>query len=143
MIIYFSNNKGITLLLVVVILSALLSISVGVFNVVYGEILISGEIADSYRAFYAADRAVDKFLYLDRSPNNPNQVPQDGDSENTIFTVPDSSACYEVRIFKTPASILANCGVPAGVGVCIKSFGQFRCGVNPVRLVRRGFMVTY
>src|SRR3989338_10000544 len=52
------QKQGITLLLVVVLLSAILSISIGIFNVVYGEFRISGEVADSFRALYAADEGI-------------------------------------------------------------------------------------
>ena len=133
-------KKGITLLLVIVILSALVSISIGIFNVVFGEILISGELADSYKAFYAADRAIDKFLYLDR---NSSTRLNDGDQEDTTPSA-SPTGCYVIKIFKTPATILSECQVsdPA-VSVCIKSVGQFRCDPGSSRLVKRGFTVLY
>lgn len=67
----FQSTRGITLLLVVLVLSALLSISLGIFNSVFTEFRISGEIADSFTALYAADQAVERALYLDRGPSGP------------------------------------------------------------------------
>ena len=58
------NENGITLLLVMIILSALLSISIGIFNIVFGQIKISGDLADSFVAFYAADQAIENILLM-------------------------------------------------------------------------------
>lgn len=58
-----TNNKGVTLLLVVVVLSAVLTISVGIANIIFGQIKISGESGDSFLAFLAADRAIERKLY--------------------------------------------------------------------------------
>lgn len=57
---------GVTLLFVVVVVGALLSISLGIFTVVYGQLRLTGEITDSFRAFYAADEAMEKLLFDDR-----------------------------------------------------------------------------
>ncbi|MBI2056015.1 MAG: hypothetical protein HYT37_01435 [Candidatus Sungbacteria bacterium] len=135
---FVQKKKGITLLLVIVILSALLSISIGIFNVVYGEILISGEIADSYTAFYASDRAIDKFLYLDRM--TPQKLGNNATEDTTGN--PSSTGCFVVEMYKTPASIFANCNNTTAIA-CIRSVGQPRCGANTARNVKRGFMVTY
>lgn len=59
------GQRGITLLLVMVLLSAILSISVGIFNVVVGEFRISGEVSDSFHAFYAADQGAERTYYQD------------------------------------------------------------------------------
>lgn len=140
---YFSSSqKGITLLLVILLLSVLMTISIGIFNVIYGEILISGEIGNSYKAFYAADSAAEKFLYLDRLA-----VPlADGVIEDTTLT-PSPTGCHIVAIYKNPAaggSIETQCGLnPGTANVCIKSIGQFACGIDPTPLIKRGFMLTY
>lgn len=131
------HNRGVTLLLVIVILSALLSISTGIFNVVFGELMISGEISESYVAFYAADRAIDKFLYLDRSRG---RGLSDGAEENTT-SLSSSNGCYVVRMIKSDIS--AQCQVSDPAIACIKSIGSSRCGVSSSRLVKRGFIVVY
>ena len=59
-------RSGVTLLIVVVLAGAILSIGIGVFELAFGELLISGEAVDSFRAIMAADRGLEKLLYLDR-----------------------------------------------------------------------------
>ncbi|MBI3273572.1 MAG: hypothetical protein HYZ69_00340 [Candidatus Colwellbacteria bacterium] len=135
------NKNGITLLLVIIILSMLLAISFGIFNVIFGELLISGQIEDSYVAFYAADHAIDKFLYLERFPVDPNDKLKDKNKEDTTAS-PSTSGCYVVKIFKTAASIKTNCKLE-DISVCILSIGQSRCGQGDVRMVKRGFIMSY
>lgn len=61
-----SEPRGVVLLLVVLILSIILSISIGIFGVVYSETKISGEIGNSFNAFYLSDEAMERILYEDR-----------------------------------------------------------------------------
>lgn len=118
------EQKGVVILLVMVILSALLSVSIGIFNVVFGELRISGEIADSFVAFYAADQGIERTLYLDRSGAGlVNNYTEEKD-------IP-SGGCYKVRVAKS------------GADTQIIASGQYRCGTAPPRVVKRGFMVTY
>lgn len=120
------------MLLVVVILSALFSISIGIFNVVFGELRISGEIADSFVAFYAADQGIERTLYLDREQSAICTITT---GENCYVVSPPintaSGGCYGLRVNKisNTTQIIAS--------------GQYRCGSNPARVVKRGFMVTY
>lgn len=126
-----TTESGITLLLVMVILSALLSISIGIFNVVFGQIKISGDLADSFIAFYAADQAIEKMLYRDRTlaeicaggPGNPCYTEGSTDVQ--------SGGCYKIRVSKV-----------SGI-TTVAAFGQYRCGATPSRVVKRGFQLTY
>lgn len=139
---HLSLNRGITMLLVVAILSALMSVSLGIFNLIYGQIKISGEIADSFLAFYAADQGIEKTLYLDRIVyiNDPYNYPY-GICQNspgapcyTQTQIPAmSGGCYDLSVIKTTS--------PPGTE--IKVLGQYRCGVNPNRVIKRGFNLTY
>ncbi len=123
-------QKGVSLLLVVVLLSALLSVSIGIFNVVLGQIRISGEIADSFIALYAADQSIEKILYLDRIKEDICEV--EGPDCYVAGPVDVSSGgCYFIRVSKT------------GSVTEITAAGQYRCGTNPVRVVKRGLQVTY
>lgn len=129
------QRKGITLLLVALILSAILTISIGVFNVIFGQIQISGEAGDSFYALNAADRGIERMLYLDRVRNNVS----DGDVEdntNTIKPLSPQSGCYRIMINKAP-----NCGADANT--CITIAGQYQCGAGTTRTVKRGFRVVY
>lgn len=125
-----SKQEGITLLLVMILLSAILSISLGIFNVVIGEIKISGEIADSFIALYAADEGIERVLYMDRSAHTICKFAQ-GPGCFTEADVPVASqGCYTVRVSKDERTEIVVAG-------------QYRCGTNPVRVVKRGFEVTY
>lgn len=125
------GEEGISLLLVAVLLSAFLSISIGIFNVVFGQIKLSGEIADSFVAFYAADQGIEKILYRDRIQGNI-CVPTPGQNcfvEEAVDVT--SGGCYTIRVSKT------------GDETEIITAGQYRCGLNPTRVVKRGFQVNY
>ncbi len=126
-------KDGITLLLVVILLSAIMSISLGIFNVVIGELKISGEISDSFIAFYAADQEIEKILYLDRVLGTI--CPSPGDScftETNVAAAPvESRGCYTARVSK------------ADNNTDVVVAGQYRCGLSPARVVKRGFEVTY
>jgi hypothetical protein len=56
-------SKGTSLLLTILILSAVLAISLGISVVVVQQIKISSQIADSVLAFFAADSGMERSLY--------------------------------------------------------------------------------
>lgn len=57
------NNQGITLLITLVILSALIAAVTGVASIFIREIRISGAVDDSVIAIMAADAGIEKKLY--------------------------------------------------------------------------------
>lgn len=121
------SNKGITLLLVILVLSALLAISIGIFNLVFGEFRISGEISDSFVAFYAADRGMEKLLYMDRVADN---VPGCGGSGACQWgpTGPyslENGACFRL-IYRRLGS---------GDALAIAG-GEYRCGISALSVQR-------
>ena len=126
-----SRNRGITLLLVIVLLSAMLSIGVGIFNVVFGELRISGEVNDSFRALYAADQGIERTLYLDRQEDTICPLVQGIDCFVLADVPVQSGGSYGVRVSKH-----------GGVTDIVVA-GQNREGANPGRVVKRGFQVTY
>lgn len=125
------QNEGITLLLVVVLLSAILSIGLGIFNVVYGEFRISGEVTDSFRALYAADEGIERTLYIDRE-------------QNAICTVVQGADCYVLANIPVLSGGRFSVRVSKEGGVtAVVVAGQNREGVDAARIVKRGFQVTY
>jgi len=118
-------------LLVIVLLSAILSISVGIFNVVLGEFRISGEASDSFRALYAADQGIERTLYRDREQQALCVVAQGPDCFVAQAVTVPSEACYTVKVSKVSSA------------TTIVIAGQYRCGSNPSRVVKRGFQVIY
>ena len=124
------TNRGSSLLLVVVLLSAMLSISLGIFNVVFGQLKLSGEVADSFVAFFSADQGVEKILYRDRVLENICATP----GTNCFVEGPtnvSSGGCYSIRVSKT------------GGNTEVVTVGQYRCETNSPRVVKRGFQVNY
>lgn len=131
--------QGITLLLVILILAALLSISIGIFTVVFTELRISGEIADSFVALYAADEAIEKGLYEDRG-ENPFCFPTPGPGSNCYdsgwVTLP-SGACYRLRADKIEVS-----PDPPIYDVTLAATGEFGCDGGAFA-VRRALSTSY
>lgn len=124
------SEKGITLLLVVVLLSAILSISVGIFNLVFGELRISGETVDSFRALYAADQGIERTLYRDRQKREISCALAEGCIVEDKARA-QSGGLYTVRVFK------------AGGLTDVVVAGQSREGVRTELIVKRGFQVSY
>lgn len=125
-----SEKRGVTLLLVVVLVSTMLSISVGIFNIVIGQLKLSGEVADSFVAFLAADQGIERTLYRDRI-NGDLCLIGGANCYREGPTDVASGGCYTLRVSKT------------GGATEIVTAGQYRCGANPNRVVKRGFQVTY
>ena len=126
------SEKGITLLLVVVLLSAILSIGVGIFNIVFGELMIATELADSFRALYAADQGIEWTLYRDRQKR---EICPSARGPECVFEERDvrtqSGGLYSVRVSKS------------GGATEITVAGQSREGVRTGLVVKRGFRVSY
>jgi len=139
------EEKGIVLLLVLLILSSLLSISIGIFNLTVGEIRISGEIVDSFIAFYAADQGIEKTLYLDRVSQNTVCVNAQGNPVNgndcyTDDQILSNQSGFNVKVSKTPNSVEIRA---VGQYQCPGIVGPGMCGTDTFRVVKRGFSVTY
>ncbi|MEK7480638.1 MAG: pilus assembly PilX N-terminal domain-containing protein [Patescibacteria group bacterium] len=58
-------NRGIALLFTLLIISVAVSLSIGVFNIIVGELEIGEGARESTEAFYAADSGVECILYWD------------------------------------------------------------------------------
>ncbi|OHA08380.1 MAG: hypothetical protein A3B37_01600 [Candidatus Sungbacteria bacterium RIFCSPLOWO2_01_FULL_59_16] len=130
-------RSGVTLLIVVVLAGAILSIGIGVFELAFGELLISGEAVDSFRAIMAADRGLEKLLYLDRVL----------DWDGSPAGCPGAGACT----FEPDGTF------PLGGDLCLAlkltreagtanttatSVGEVRCG-NPIAGGKRALRVSY
>ena len=65
-----SNKNGFTLLFAVLFVSATLALSLGLSNLIIGQIQLSGSGRDSQFAFYAADSGAECATYWDRFNNS-------------------------------------------------------------------------
>lgn len=131
-------REGVTLLLVVVLLTVLLSVSLEIFNLIYGETLISGELSDSFVAMYAADQAIERTEYLDRDDTELAK----GNSDGPIAV--GNNSCFIFTIDKKiVGDDVENCDgiTDATLTTRIDAWGEYQC--NTGRVVRRTFCVTY
>lgn len=61
------NEKGASLLLTILIMSAILAIAMGISKLSLNEIKMSREYPESYVAYYAAETGMEQLLYLDHT----------------------------------------------------------------------------
>lgn len=124
-----NDRRGMTLLLVILVLSALLSVSFGISNVVIGEFRVSGEIADSFVALYAADQGVERMFYDDRARD---AICPGGAScsYGPVTTELSNGACYTLRLTRT------------GIQTTVVSTGEYRCA-TPALSVKRALEAVY
>lgn len=61
-----NNQKGVSLLLTILIMAALLAIAIGVTRLSLGEIKLIRDIPNSLIAYYAADSGIERALYEKR-----------------------------------------------------------------------------
>ena len=129
---------GITLLLVILVLTSLLSISLGIFTSIFTEIRLSGEVADSFVALYAADEAIERGLYLDRNQPTPICTPVPGVGCRYVGPQVQLSngGCYILRVDKTPT------GDPSAFNVNMRATGEYRCGSGRIS-VKRALQTSY
>ena len=127
------GTKGFTLLLMVVLLSAFLSIGLGISNILFGQIIISGQAGRSFEALYAADHGMERTLYLDRALNlcttsltAPCTVP---------WTPIPGDGFYKVDVELSPACAVSRCITVQGQDV--------DPGTAPTRFIRRAFILEY
>ena len=140
---YSSQQSGITLLLVILVLSGLMTVSLSIFNVSFIELRISGDFASSLKALNAADELVELTLYKDRVQQSICESPgascyvacingsADCESPNETFPILASGACGKVTLSRL------------GGQTTLQSVGQFDCSAGSFRVVRRSFMVIY
>ncbi|MBU6415030.1 hypothetical protein KGQ34_02195, partial [Patescibacteria group bacterium] len=143
---YFNfSKKGMTILLVILVLSALLAISFGIFNVVFLETQIAGEITGSMRAIYIAEQGLERTIYLDVDDGGVCVPGGSGgatcayptanscictlDAANGGDFINSAGACFRAVILKI-VSPDAPCG-PNNRYNCIASTGTYLCnGTN-------------
>jgi len=136
------SERGFAILFTLLIVSITLSISLGVYNLLIGEIILSGTGRDSQLAFYAADAGVECALYWDIqqgafSTSTANNITCAGESKtvggglSSAFTLAfENGSCVTVTVEKGQSQ------------TTITSQGQNTCDMNP-RTVQRGLQVTY
>ncbi len=131
--IHFLNaRRGVTLLLMIVLLAAFLSISLGIINILLGELVVVGQAGESFDALYAADTGIERTLYRTRAATPLCTALDCNESRNV-----SSGGCYEVNVVIAPDP---SCLSP--LTRCMEVMGKNRCG-GAERYVTRKFDVRY
>lgn len=101
---YNKKNRGVSLLLTILILNAILSIALGVSTLMLGEAKISREEPKSLRAYYAAEAGVERKLFESRksSPdyNDIGSAPSWCTGSGRVCL--DADTCYAVDVVSYP-----------------------------------------
>lgn len=119
-----NKEKGVSLLLTILILTAILSIALGVSTLMLVEMKVSQEVPKSLRAYYAAEAGIERKLYEIRKEANFSDIGSGPDwCTGTGKVCLDSDACYAVD-------------VTTGTTTYIKSYGCYKG-------VRRAIEVEY
>ena len=127
------NRKGVTLLLMVVLLAAFLSIAVGIINILLGELFAVEQTGRSSQAFYAAEIGMERALYRDRVQDGCSIA---GSCNESGIALPNG-ACYTVRLVTGPS---AGCTAPSTR--CVDVSGVSLCA-PATRYVQRQFDLRY
>ena len=138
------KKRGVTLLLAIFISALALSIGLGIFAIIFGELGISGTSKESLEALFAADSGVECALFWDIkqqafSTSTSNSIScagsafSVGGSSLSVFDLNFSNnSCAHVRLQKT------------GSETIITSLGEnVACGLTGPRTVQRGLEVKY
>ncbi len=137
-------SLGFTLLLSLIVVSAVLSVGLGVFDIVYRELILSGIGRESQKAFYAADTGIECALYWDVkrgeiSTSSPSTIECAGQSASVggltsafQITLPDGS-CFKVIVDKSD---------PARTVLESRGYNT-ACDSTGLRKVERALRVSY
>lgn len=154
-----SHQKGYAILFAVIVISIILTISLGLSNIAYKQLIVSSVARDSELAFYESDTATDCALYADFSLGTfSTATPQpihcgvdktgadyvldvsystDGTTDTYQATPHDSSwntsinPCFTMTVLKTAAKTV------------VKGKGYNICNKANARTVEREIDITY
>ena len=128
----FTNQRGVSLLFIILISSVILSIGAGVSVIIIQEVKIIEQVGDSVVSFYAADSGVEEQLFdlykalpAGHSPQHSGNVAITTggvasyvvNAKCSVNTAPED--CFMANGFTIDADCLA-------LNYCIKSIGNFK-----------------
>ncbi len=126
----FKNEKGVSLLLAVLILNIILAIALGIAHFMSEQTKMVSEVGYSVRAFYAANAGIEEILLTENIPPPNSSNPVDGASYRIICECCDRDLKPDCPS-STPQCPESNCNpVSSGFCVapnyCLKSIGNYR-----------------
>lgn len=139
-------KKGFTVLYSILITSAILSASLGVYNVVFKQLQLASIGRESQRAFYAADTGLECALYWDirkRSFSPGNTIKCAG--SNIVLAEVRNTFSFEIQLDgSSPTCAKVFVDKSASPATKIDSSGyNSGCNLNNPRLVERSLRATY
>jgi len=110
------KQKGVSLLLTLLILSTVLVVACAVTTIMIGELKISREVYSSLRAYAAAEAGMERTLYDERQGDGASDIgsPPNCSSDTPGVACIDADNCYSVDFEKSDTS------------VTIKSYGCYK-----------------
>lgn len=129
-----SGRRGIILLLMIVLLSAFLSIAMGIVNILLGQLFIIGQAGESFEALFALDSGMERTLYRD-FVQHVYTVPGVQPVESKSFS---NGSCYQATMTVAPTAACPN--PPYHRCMIVKA--QSNCA-NIRRYVERQFDIRY
>ncbi|MEK7503276.1 MAG: hypothetical protein AAB556_02410 [Patescibacteria group bacterium] len=137
------NKKGITLLLAVFVSSLTLTLGMGIFTLLFGQVGFSSTARESLLAFYAADSGVECAIFWDTQNNSfatstTSSISCDGES----FTVGGASGLSRFTVNFNDGSC-AEVEVVKSLETTITSLGKNICQAGSAKTLQRGLRVNY
>jgi len=138
----FSNEKGVSLLFIVLITGLILAIALGLCAILIQEMGIMAEIGYSVSAFYAADNGIEEALYDLYQHHPPNSAEHFGTIDDAQYQTfakccnPDLEECSLTSPEECPlgaAYIDPQCNAK---NYCLKSLGSYK-------RIKRGIEINY
>lgn len=134
---YKSSERGVTLLIAVLLASVTLAVGLGVYQRTYKEMLFSSFWKQAQSAFASADGALECAMYFELHPTEPptcfnTSVVGWNPSIPGTFSINAPGVCATVDI----TTVL-------GVSTTTKAYGYNTCTVTDPRRVERGLELTY
>lgn len=151
------RRQGFTLLFTILIMSIILVIGIGVFEIILKEIVISGAGRESQIAFYAADSGVECSLYWDVKGRVFATSSDSTPPSNNVYCNNIDIAQSWILSDVTPVSATTRFDVSFNNGACVRVFVtknsglttieghgfNMACGSSDPRKVERGLRIRY
>ncbi len=119
----FKNKKASSLLLSLLILTAILTIGFGISSLLLVELKMTRNVPESLRAYYAAESGIERALYEERKGSGASDIGNPPSCSDEDAVCLDNQACYSVKFTSGDPDV-------------IKSYGCFRG-------IKRAIEVTY
>lgn len=128
----FKTNKGVVLILTILVLVGILAIAMGVTSLMIGEIRMTREIPRALKAYYAAEIGIERKLYELRKFDDTSIIGSPPDcTGGGAVCLSGSDVCYSVNVDTT-----SNPPPNPPPNVYIKSYGCHK-------RVKRSIEVSY